>query len=529
MKVLLFSLNTSRVHTNLAIRCLGASLQRAGIEATLLERTEKDNRADTLAALYHENADVYGFSTYIWNVEGHLKLAENLKKLRPDCKIVFGGPEVSYHEKDWLDKHPYIDALIRGEGEEAIVAYCRGQADGPILDGGLYKEFLVAPVPYQTGDYEKSILYYESSRGCPFACAYCLSSRHTHPAVRAKSAEHTLADMLEFEAMQGVKVIKFVDRTFNYDKKRALAIWKGLLDDRYTKHYHFEIGASLLDDECLSLLAQFPKGKLQLEIGVQSTNPTVLAAINRHDAVALTLDRLEKLAAMGNMHIHADLIAGLPQEDYASFARSFDDLFGKCHMLQLGFLKLLHGTPLEQEAEAYHYRFTAEPPYEVLENNTLSFAELTRLRHIEAVLERFSNSGRFTRAMAVLVHNRSPFAVFEALAEAIPAPARLSQREAYAALFSFEKSLCTHPTLSDSSPAARLASLKDALTLDFLLNEQGHLPPALSLSPTALSREEKQAFIRTNPDAFLPAIEVYDLPTRGRVYVDRKNKILYGE
>ena len=517
MKIVLFSLNASRVHTNLAIRCLAESLKTHGFDnVKLIERTEKDNRNDTLSALYREQADLYGFSTYIWNVEAHLKLAENLKQLLPQTKILFGGPEVSYHDEKWLNAHPFIDHLIRGEGEDAIITLCQSQTPPKILDGGIYQGFLTAPVPYHSeDDYHGNILYYESSRGCPYACAYCLSSLHTTPRVRAKSVADTLRDLSDFEKFGALRIIKLVDRTFNFDKKRAMAIWEALLSPSYTKNYHFEVCASLLDDETLELLKRFPKGKIQLEIGVQSTNPTVLSAIHRRNDTEQVLANLETLMSFGNMHIHADLIAGLPGEDYTSFARSFDDLYGKCDMLQLGFLKLLHGSPLIAEKATYGYLTTVEAPYEVLESNTLSFDEINRLHHIEAVLERFANSGRFNRAMKVLTQERSPFFVMEALAEAIPNPNLLSQRDAYAALLHFEK---------DSK---RIIPLKSALALDFLLNEQGHLPPALDFYPITLSREEKHAFADKHPEAFLPATECYEIPFHGRVFVDRRNKSLY--
>ena len=524
MKIVLFSLNASRTHTNLAIRCLAKSLKQNGFdEVILIERTEKDVRFDTLSSLYREKADLYGFSTYIWNVDAHLTIAQNLKNLLPNCTILFGGPEVSYHNESFLDSHPYIDHLIRGEGENAIVTLAKAMEQkltmAKIIDGGVYQGFLETGVPYESKeDTRGSILYYESSRGCPYSCTYCLSSLHTTPRVRAKSVEATLADLETFEAFDNIRIIKFVDRTFNFDKKRAIAIWEALQSPKYTKSYHFEVCASLLDKESLDLLSRFEKGKIQLEIGVQTTNSKVLNAINRRDDTCEVLKNLETLLSFGNMHIHADLIAGLPTEDYDSFANSFNDLYGKCHMLQLGFLKLLHGSPLMAEKELYGYIYHAEAPYEVLSNNTLSFEEINRLHHIEAVLERFSNSGRFSRAMKVLTKDRKPFSVFEALADYLPNPNLLSQREAYSTLLAFEK---------DKGEAARYQELKDALALDFLLNEQGHLPPALGYYPLTLSREEKQSFRNAHPEAFLPAVECYDIPTYGKIFVDRKNKRQY--
>ena len=521
MKIVLFSLNASRSHTNLAIRCLAKSLKQNGFDkVTLIERTEKDNRNDTLAALYRERADLYGFSTYIWNIDAHLTLAQNLKHLLPNSKILFGGPEVSYHRESFLNSHCYIDHLICGEGEDAIVTLAKalGQNDiaPKIIDGGVYQGFLEAGVPYEhSEDTSGSILYYESSRGCPYSCAYCLSSLHTTPCVRAKSVEATLADLTAFEAFDHIRIIKFVDRTFNFDKTRAMAIWEALQSPEYTKNYHFEVCASLLDRQSLDLLSRFEKGKIQLEVGVQTTNPKVLAEINRRDDTRQVLENLETLCCFGNMHIHADLIAGLPTEDYASIAHSFNDLYGKCDMLQLGFLKLLHGSPLMAKKEEYGYIYHAEAPYEVLANSTLSFEEINRLHHIEAVLERFSNSGRFSRAMKVLTRDRSPFSVFESLADYLPNPNMLSQREAYSTLLAFEKEM------------DRYQELKDALALDFLLNEQGHLPPSLGYRPTTLTKEEKQSFRESHPEAFLPATECYDIPTYGRIFVDRKNKRMY--
>ena len=524
MKIVLFSLNASRTHTNLAIRCLAKSLKQNGFcDVVLIERTEKDNRNDTLSSLYKEKADLYGFSTYIWNVDAHLSLAKNLKQLLPKSVILFGGPEVSYHGENFLEKNPYINHLIRGEGEDAIVALAKAieqKSTAPkIIDGGVYQGFLEAGVPYESKeDTGGSILYYESSRGCPYSCSYCLSSLHTTPRVRAKSVEATLADLEAFEAFDNIKIIKFVDRTFNFDKKRAISIWEALQSPKYTKNYHFEVCASLLDKESLDLLSRFEKGKIQLEIGVQTTNPKVLSAINRRDDTKEVLKNLETLLSFGNMHIHADLIAGLPTEDYSSFANSFNDLYGKCDMLQLGFLKLLHGSPLMSKKDIYGYIYHAEAPYEVLANDTLSFEEINRLHHIEAVLERFSNSGHFSRSMTVLTKDRKPFSVFEALADYIPNPNLISQREAYSTLLAFEK---------DRFEAERYRELKDSLALDFLLNEQGHLPPSIDYYPLTLSREEKQSFRIAHPDAFIPAVECYDIPTYGKIFVDRKNKMKY--
>ena len=232
-------------------------------------------------------------------------------------------------------------------------------------------DFSQQGILYRDCEQTGGILYYESSRGCPYSCAYCLSSA-TH-GVRMKTAEQTLADMEAFERLQAeCKVIKFVDRTFNADKRRACAIWRGLLDEKFTKHYHFEVCASLLDEECFEVLSKFPKGKIQLEFGLQSTNEKTLLASSRHIQPQAVISSVRRIWEMGNIHVHLDLIAGLPFEDYNRFAQSFDDAYGCCDLLQLGFLKLLHGTELRNRAQEYGYLSLPKPPYTVLQTNWIS-------------------------------------------------------------------------------------------------------------------------------------------------------------
>lgn len=521
MKITLFSLNASRSHTCLAIRLLGNSLTKAGYTVSLIERTEKERSFDTLAALAFENADVYGFSCYLWNIKAHLTLAENLKKLRPDAKIVFGGPEVSYTPNEILERYPFIDTVLTGEGEETIVSLIKAYEKGEsprILQGEPYGEFETSDIPYHENEARRgNILYYESSRGCPFRCAYCLSGAEEFKKIRAKSVEKTLDDLVKFEAFDNVKIIKFIDRTFNYDVKRANAIWQALKDSRFTKQYHFEIAASLLNEESFAILQAMPKGKIQLEIGVQTVNPDVLLKINRPDHTKTTLSAIERLYTFGNMHIHTDLIVGLPGEDYASIQKGYDALFGKCHDLQLGFLKLLKGAPLYHLKEQYGYLFHAEPPYEVLASRTLSFEEITRLKKLEAVHERYVNSQRFSRSIKLLTENDSPFKTLEALTELLPNITELSQRDAYVALLQFSKKY---------KPAATLDKLYDAIALDFLLNEQGRIPKEIPRFQKDLAPDDKKRIVEACPECFLPATECYAFKTLGDYAIDRKNKYL---
>ncbi|MBQ7364753.1 MAG: DUF4080 domain-containing protein, partial [Clostridia bacterium] len=253
-------------------------------------------------------------------------------------------------------------------------------------------------------------------------------------------------------------------------------------------------------------------------IGVQTVNPSVLAEIDRPNDTDQTLSALDRLYRFDNMHIHADLIVGLPHEDYRSIGKSFDALYGKCHMLQLGFLKLLKGSPLYARKERYGYLFHADPPYEVLYSDSLSFDEITRLKRMELVLERYMNSGRFCRSMAVLTEGRSPFSLVEALSEFLPDVTKLSQRDAYGKLVTFDQ------TLGNDS---RADALIDAITLDFLLNEQGRIPSGIPHTPVSLTSEDKRTLAARHPDLYIPATEVYDLRVLGRFAVDRKNKRYY--
>lgn len=475
MKIVLFGINGSFSHSNLAIRCLRDPLERAGFEVVLVEHTLRDRTAHILEHLYREKADVYGFSCYIWNIEPMLTLAETLKSLLPNSKIVLGGPEVSYG-LERFENTPWIDAIVRGEGEEAMLSLCQAIKEGREylrISGGYAVTFSDAGVHYREGEETGGILYYESSRGCPYSCAYCLSS--ATQGVRFKSVEQTLDELLEFERIHtNCKVIKFVDRTFNADVRRANAIWQALLDEKYTKNYHFEICASLLNEESFDILSRFPKGKVQLEIGLQSTNPETLAASSRHIDAHKVIDAARRIREVGNVHVHLDLIAGLPYEDYQSFAKSFNDAYGSSDMLQLGFLKLLYGTELRERAEEYEYRYLPTPPYTVLASKWIKYEEMQRLTHIAEVLDRYLESGRFSHALWYLTPLMpSPFAFWEGLSLYLEAHdtrplQRISQPDAFRYLLKYAKEKMENVDLS---------KLKQMLAADFAQHENKN-PPA---------------------------------------------------
>ena len=356
MKVVLFGLNGSFNHSNLAIRRLRSALDVEELEVKLIEAGLRDADSSILESLVAENADIYGFSAYIWNIKRLLPIAEDLKSVLPQTFVVFGGPEMTY-ASERFNALDFIDCLVLGAGESAILSVCRavksGKSVSRIIDGG--KTPLSEGILYRTNEQIKTTLYYESAVGCPFSCAFCLSSATC--GVEAKSAETTLAELYEFESVPGDFIIKFVDRTFNFNIKRANSIWEGLLDPKYTKRYQFEICAELLNEESFNILGKFPRGKIQLEAGLQSTNSQTLASVARHLDSKRTIDACRRIKEQGNVHVHVDLIAGLPYEDYASFKKSFNDAYFCCEQLQLGFLKLLHGTSLREKADEYGYRF----------------------------------------------------------------------------------------------------------------------------------------------------------------------------
>ncbi len=445
MKVVLFGLNGSYSHTCLALRCLRAPLEGAGYDVRICEYNLRDMNATVLARLVNECAEVYSFSCYIWNIASMLDIAADLKALLPESKIVFGGPEVSFGcERFDFD---FIDYIVRGEGEEAIVKLCnaikRSEKINRIIDGGVPDVMKNEGILYREGDFESgTMLYYESSRGCPYRCAYCLSS--VSGRVRAKSTEQTLADLRAFESLDSkIKIIKFVDRTFNFDIKRANEIWRALLSDEFTKNYHFEVCANLLNDDSFEIFSKMPKGKIQLEIGLQSTNKETLDIISRHLDAQKIISAAARVKALGNIHVHLDLIAGLPYEDFDSFRKSFNDAYFACDMLQLGFLKLLYGTELRNNAEQYGYVASKKAPYTVLKSNWMTFEELSLLQEIADIMDRYREGGGFESSLEYALENvASPFDFYLGLRDFIAerdgrSIRKISQNDAYVLLYQY--------------------------------------------------------------------------------------------
>ncbi|MBO5220754.1 MAG: DUF4080 domain-containing protein [Clostridia bacterium] len=431
MKTLLVTLNSKFTHTSLALRCL---LRAYPKDTRILECTVNQPKDEILRQILSYPADVYAFSVYIFNVTLTCQLLSDLRKIKPHAVILCGGPEVSYDCESFLRTHPYVDGILRGEGEEtfAEVMEFLSRAEDPraalsdctarglsVFSEGEYREnpdrpplcdLDSLPFPYgeELPDLTSRILYYESSRGCPYTCIYCLSS--VQGRVRFRSVERVCADLQRFLDAK-VRLVKFVDRTFNCGHARALVIWKYLKEhDNGITAFHFEIAAWLLSEEEMALLESMRPGQILLEVGIQSTNHDTLAAITRKTDPEKLYANVARLSE-GPCHVHTDLIAGLPYEDFASFEASFNRVFAlKSHCLQLGFLKRLKGTALWQREDGAEY--SDAPPYEILKNRWLSSEDLSALKGVEKVLEKYWNSG-LCRNLLSWYSNKYPDGVFD--------------------------------------------------------------------------------------------------------------------
>lgn len=438
-KVILAALNAKYIHSNLALRYLSRfqnNNQKHHVET--MEFTI-NQRLDFIAEeLFRKQPDVVLFSCYIWNVEMLRQLCPILKKIMPDCVIGFGGPEVSYESETFLRENPAVDFVMRGEGELVFTKYLEHlDAGNPATLGEIesltYRQgdeifstpqmhpmdLALLPFPYEDdfSDVQNQIIYYESSRGCPYHCGYCLSS--VENGVRFVPLDKVLPDLQKF-LDKNVPQVKFIDRTFNCKKSHAMAIWKYLHEhDNGVTNFHFEITADLIDQETIDFLKTVRKGLFQFEIGVQSTNPQTIRAINRNVDFAALSEIVQQIKDGGNIHQHLDLIAGLPYEDYDSFGRSFNDVYAlHPEQLQLGFLKVLKGSMLHQKQKEFEIVYHDTAPYEVLTTHELPYADTLRLKYVEEMVETYYNSGRFLNTLAYLVPlYESPFAFFEALSQ----------------------------------------------------------------------------------------------------------------
>ncbi|MDR2547539.1 MAG: DUF4080 domain-containing protein [Lachnospiraceae bacterium] len=544
MKILLVAINSKYIHTNAAVYSLRAHAMQAlasendtSTSIDIVEYTINDIPDDILADIFRRHPDVIAFSCYIWNRGMVGYLLTELPKILPETVFWLGGPEMSGEGAVFFDHHPNVKAIIIGEGELSFTALVTGKPCHHSLTE--LNELPFSCPELQQSERQNKIIYYESTRGCLFNCSYCLSASEQESdcqteilkqhlqenrqceysdgrppdkedftdentqkirqsKIRAKSLEKVKGELSQILA-QDFANVKFVDRTFNYDAARAMEIWQFLRDyDNKVTRFHFEIAADLLNDRQLHLLKDIRPGLMQFEIGVQSTHLPTLIATNRRMDFEHLRKMVLKLTSGGNIHIHLDLIAGLPYEDYSTFANSFNDVYAlHPHHLQLGFLKVLPGTPLRRTAAEFGIIYTETPPYQVLTTPWLSFGELERLRRIAEMVTVFYNSKQFTHTISVLeLAFASPFHLYEQLADYFMAQSlfmkKLSRPDRYQALFSFA---CLH----DGKNAD---CYRELLTHDMCLREKMKKIPDF-VEVKAADRAEKE------PSLYSPMAKEY--------------------
>lgn len=525
MKFLLVALNAKYIHSNPALYSLrayaGEELQE---HVEIAEYTINHAFTDVLADIYQRKPDVIGLSCYIWNIEQILELVTELGKLLPQVPIWLGGPEVTYDAPKLLEKYSVVTGIMVGEGEETFrqLLDCyvnRGEVGTEMLQqipGLCLPEGFTAPreltdisvLPFLYEDmvpFQNRIIYYESSRGCPFRCSYCLSSIDKKVRLRDISV---VKKELQFFLDKKVKQVKFVDRTFNCNHDHAISIWKYLTEnDNGVTNFHFEIAADLLKEEELDLLGQMRPGLVQLEIGVQSSNPKTLEAIHRVMDVEKLEEVVARINAGKNVHQHLDLIAGLPYEDYESFGRSFNRVYAmEPEQLQLGFLKVLKGSEMCERAAEYGIYYTDKAPYEVLFTKWLSFEDVLRLKKIEEMVELYYNSNQFVHTLRFLEQAfETPFKMYEELAAFYERKGYFTNSPArsyrYQVLLEFA---CEYDEQYKDV-------YRELLTYDMYLRENLKSRPEFAKELTAY-KEQFRAFYRQEEEnrEYLPTYEAYD-------------------
>lgn len=434
MKILLAACNAKYIHSNPAVYDLRAFASEYKEHILLGEYTINQTKDEILKEIYRSGAEVVCFSCYIWNISFVRELIFDLKKILPGTAFWVGGPEVSFDAENFLKEMPQVTGVMVGEGEETFLelaryyiekkgtlADIRGIAfreNGEIFHNGWREVMDLSRVPFayeQTEDFANRIIYYESSRGCPFSCSYCLSS--IDKKLRFRNLELVKKEP-QFFLDKKVPQVKFVDRTFNCKHDHAMEIWKYILEhDNGVTNFHFEISADLLREEELELMSRMRPGLIQLEIGVQSTNPDTIRAIHRNMDLKKLEASVARVKSFGNIHQHLDLIAGLPCEDYESFRRSFEQVYRmKPDQLQLGFLKVLKGSSMYHEAQKYEILYKEKEPYEVLSTAWLSYEDILKLKMVESMVEVYYNSGQFRKTLSwIETFYQEMFSFYESL------------------------------------------------------------------------------------------------------------------
>ena len=516
MNILLTAINAKYIHSNPAVYSLRAYACRYGgsryeEEIRIAEYTINQPADEILMDIYVRHPDILCISCYLWNISYVEQLIREIPKILPDTKVWLGGPEVSYNAREMLNVYPGLAGVMCGEGEqiflELLETYAAGNEPEEILTAREALDLSSIPFIYEhIEDFDNRIVYYESSRGCPFSCSYCLSS--IDKCLRFRDPDLVRRE-LQFFIDHEVPQVKFVDRTFNCRHDHAMAVWSYIKEhDRGITNFHFEVAADLLNDEEIALIRSMRPGLIQLEIGVQSTNPDTVREIRRR----MDLTKVEKNVAAvreaRNVHQHLDLIAGLPYEDYDSFAQSFDRVYAmKPDQLQLGFLKVLKGSLMHEKTEEYGLVYQDRPPYEVLSTKWLSYSDVIRLKKIEEMVEVYYNSGQFRNTMEQLVRAyTSPFEMYGALADYYEKNglSRISHSRIarYEILYHF---------IEETEGTERIAEYREWLTLDLYLRDNVKNRPAF-LGENRVKPDEAAAFYKAEEEErrYLSGYEGYD-------------------
>ncbi len=523
MKILLVAINAKYIHSNLAVHTLCAYAQKhvhgRDLEIEIAEYTINQQKDDILRDIYEKAADMVCFSCYIWNIDYVKSVVRELGKVCPDTVFWLGGPEVSYDAEDILMQLPEVKGVMRGEGELTFAELCGGSAledidgitfrgeDGTICENTWREPIDLDEVPFIYEDieaFEHKIIYYETSRGCPFSCSYCLSSVDKRLRFRSLPiVKQELGVFLKKEVPQ----VKFVDRTFNCSRNHAMEIWKYIAEhDNGITNFHFEIAADLLNEEALALIKTMRPGLIQLEIGVQSTNEKTIREIKRTMDFQKVSQIVRTIHNMGNVHQHLDLIAGLPFEDLESFSKSFDDVCAlKPHQLQLGFLKVLKGSYMEEKKGEYELACKSEPPYEVLYTKWLSYRDVQKLKGIEEMVEVYYNSRQFEHTLSALEEKvSSPFYMFEGLWQYYKknnlCHIQHKRSARYEILLGFIDDIC-----------GQAETFKELLVYDYYLRENAKTRPIFA-GENALGKEKIRRFYEEEVirHRYLKGYEAYD-------------------
>ena len=540
MKYLLVAVNAKYIHSNPAIYSMKAYAEKNIAHGKpvieLAEYTINQDKQEILEDIWRRKPDLVGFSCYIWNWQVIRELLTELPKLLPGTAIWLGGPEVSYHGKELLEQYPQVTGIMVGEGEgtfrDLVDYYQRLKAEGKYPDTGVlegWTDKALEQIPglcLRSGDtplrqlldmddipflyedlapFTNRIIYYETARGCPYGCSYCLSAIDKQ--VRFRSMDKVKQE-LQFFLDHRVPQVKLVDRTFNCNHAHAMEILQYLRDhDNGVTNFHFEIAADILREDEIQLLNALRPGLAQLEIGVQTINGETLNAINRR----MDVNRLEQIVASlhrgHNIHLHLDLIAGLPYEDYDSFGRSFDRVYAMApEQLQLGFLKVLKGSPMEERAMEYGLVYLDAPPYEVLYTRWLTYGQLRKLKAIEEVLELYYNSNQYTHTLPVLEQAfASPFRMYEQMAEYFAGKGYFLNSPARAHRYQILLDFC------EQYDGRRLPLYRELLTFDMYLRENLKSRPAFARELTQ-EKQFIQDFYRREQETreYLPDYAAYD-------------------